>query len=226
MLRSVPIGRRQVDLVAKESETAARHTRHEPTTCWRVLVHGMRLEGAQQRAWCRLRRQVQGDDVDVGQASKSREDDHGLAGARWTTQHHRPLVLKPCIQQILVPHRVDRRDHRIGRAQRTRIDVHLSSAPRMERRVRRGLDVHIQQRGIRHIVDVGVLPHGIGDHRTHLVRRIACSRPHERQDERAAREHRRVVGAERKVWVVRIVRQHLAHRAAKERHERRQGTNG
>ena len=124
----------------------------------------MRLEGAQQRAWCRLRRQVQGDDVDVGQAPKSREDDHGLAGARWTTQHHWPLVLKPCIQQILVPHRVDRRDHRIGRAQRTRIDVHLSSAPRMERRVRRGLDVHIQQRGIRHIVDVGVLPHGIGDH--------------------------------------------------------------
>ena len=55
MLRSVPIWRRQVDLVAKESQTAARHTRHEPTTCWRVLVHGMRLEGAQQRAWCRLR---------------------------------------------------------------------------------------------------------------------------------------------------------------------------
>ena len=125
-----------------------------------------------------------------------------------------------------MPHRVDRGDDRIGRAQRTRIDVHLASAPCLERRVRRGFDVHIQQRGIGHIMDVSMLPNGIGDHRTHLVRRIARSCPHERQDKRAAREHRRVVGAQRKVGVMRIVRQHLTHRAAKEGHERRQGANG
>ena len=43
-LRSIPVRRRQVDLVAEEDKAAARHTRHETRARGRcVLVHGMRF---------------------------------------------------------------------------------------------------------------------------------------------------------------------------------------
>ncbi|GJC94168.1 hypothetical protein ColKHC_02994 [Colletotrichum higginsianum] len=122
-LRSVFVGRGQVDFVAENDQPSADLGRREHYSVQGLLVLAVLLKGLDQEIRRRCAGEVETDNLHVGKLAESAEQRHRLTRTGRTAKKQRLVLGQPGVQDILVTHGIQRRNDHVGLRDRVGVDL-------------------------------------------------------------------------------------------------------